>query len=292
MAARVGLVLIASALANLGQGAATSAAPETANPAKYTLRYRFRPGETLRWEVVHQASVRTSVGGMSQTVDTVTHSEKVWRIKEVDPQGIATFEHSVENVQMRRSSGDQTVRYDSRTDTKPPPGFESVAKSLGKTLATVTMDPQGKVLKRQRTAVPGPSSQDGQMTVPLPAEPIPVGHSWAFPYEIAVSASTGLIKRIRLLQKFTLDEVSSDVAVIRVVTQVLTPVNDPAIEAKLVQYQSAGTIRFDLHEGRVLGQQVDVDRHVVGFRGEVSSLHYLTRFSEKFQPAARVAAKP
>ena len=44
-------------------------------------------------------------------------------------------------------------------------------------------------------------------------------------------------------------------------------------------------MRFDIDAGRVLGQEMDVDKGVVGFRGEASSIHYLTRFTEEFLSA-------
>jgi hypothetical protein len=71
------------------------------------------------------------------------------------------------------------------------------------------------------------------------------------------------------------------VATILVQTQVLTPVSHPAIEAKLIQQASQGHIRFDVDAGRILSQQNDLDKRVVGFRGQASSLHYLTSFTEK-----------
>ena len=40
-------------------------------------------------------------------------------------------------------------------------------------------------------------------------------------------------------------------------------------------------MRFDIDEGRILGQQMDIDKHVVGFRGDASSIHYVNRFSER-----------
>ena len=36
--------------------------------------------------------------------------------------------------------------------------------------------------------------------------------------------------------------------------------------------------------GRIIGQQIDTDKHVVGFRGQASSLHYVNRFSEQWIP--------
>jgi hypothetical protein len=89
------------------------------------------------------------------------------------------------------------------------------------------------------------------------------------------------VKKVRTRQKFTLDAVSDDLATITVDSQVLTPIHDPAIEAQLIQRMSSGTIRFDISAGRVLSQQLDLDRHVIGFSGASSSMHYVTRFSEK-----------
>ena len=54
--------------------------------------------------------------------------------------------------------------------------------------------------------------------------------------------------------------------------------NNPAIEAQIVQREGSGVVRFDIEAGRIIGQQMDVDKHVVGFRGEASSIHYVTRF--------------
>ena len=78
-------------------------------------------------------------------------------------------------------------------------------------------------------------------------------------------------------------------ATIRVVSLVLTPLTDPALEAQAIRYMSSGSVRFDIAAGRVLSQQIDVDRRVVGFRGEVSSLHYVTRFTEQFRPETKIA---
>ncbi len=51
-------------------------------------------------------------------------------------------------------------------------------------------------------------------------------------------------------------------------------------------------MRFDIDEGRILGQQMDIDKHVVGFRGDASSIHYVNRFSERLlTEEARTAEK-
>jgi hypothetical protein len=270
----------------LAAAALSSAAGEA---QKYTLRYKFHPVETLRWEVEHRSKVRATVSGTTQTTDTLSASVKVWRVAGVLPDGTATFEHRVDWVDMRQTlSGTKEVHYDSRTGEKPPPGFEDAAKSVGVPLWIIKMDAHGKVLHREdlkpRPAAAqanAPPHNEGWMTIPLPVEPVPVGFAWSLPLDINVPLENGAVKKVKAVQQFALEEVKTGVATIRVSTDILTPITDPAVESQLVQRESAGTVRFDIDEGRVLGQQMDIDKHVVGFRGEASSIHYENRFSER-----------
>src|SRR5262249_42858672 len=85
-------------------------------------------------------------------------------------------------------------------------------------------------------------------------------------------------------------------ATIQIETQIVTPLNDPAIEAQLVQRMTSGSVRFDIEKGRLISQQMDLDRHVIGFSGAASSMHCVTRFTEQFLPdrtdAPQVSVKP
>jgi hypothetical protein len=270
--------------------------------AKYTLRYKFHPGETIRWQVEHRSKVRATVSGSTQDTETLSTSVKAWRVADVKADGSATFEHRVEWVDMRQTlTGRKEVRYDSRRDAKPPAGFEDAAKSVGVPLATIKIDAKGKVLKRQekeKKARPTSSQSkaapqnDGWMTIPLPDGPVAVGHRWTLPQDIDIPLPGGAVKKVKALQQFELTDVRTGVATIRVSTEILTPITDPAVESQLVQRESAGTVRFDIDEGRVLSQQLDIDKHVVGFRGDASSIHYVNRFSERLlPPEAKTAGK-
>ncbi len=252
-------------------------------PESYLLRYRFEPGEELRWNVIQRGNVRTSVSGTTQTAETISKSVKVWRVKEVDEEGKATFEHSVEDVDMRQNlTGRPEVRYNSRTDKEAPLGFGDVAAAVGKPLTVIQIDRQGKVLLRHQTKHNKSMRNPGQIVIPFPEEPIPVGHTWSFPYEVDVSLEGGGVRKIQTRQRFTLKDVKNAIAVIHVSTQILSPVHDPAIEAQLVQREASGDVRFDIDAGRIVSQRMDLDKRVVGFRGKASSLHYRTRFTEEF----------
>ncbi len=255
---------------------------------KYTLRYKFRPGETLRWEVEHRAKVRTTVGGVTQTADTASDSLKVWRVKNVNGEGHATFEHLVEHVQMRHElTGRAAMTYDSEKDKTPPPGFEDAAKNVGVVLAVVTIDAQGNILKRENKQEQK-AETNGPITIQLPDGAVALGESWTYPYEITVTRRDRTMKRIKSRQRFTLLGVQNGVASIKVETLILTPIHDPNVEAQLVQRETHGVVKFDLASGRVVEQLLELDKRVVGApSGETSSMHYVMRFSEKLQDAAK-----
>jgi hypothetical protein len=262
-----------------------------ADAEKYSLRYKFQPGETVRWEVEHRTYDRATVSKETKTTETVSLSVKAWHVTDVKPDGTATFQHSVDWVDMRNNLTGHDVRYDSRTDAKAPPGFEDSAKSVGVPLVTITMDATGKVLQRHDTkprptgAPNDPVSQhENWITIPLPAEAVPVGHTWSLPMNIDIPLEGGAIKKIKAVQQFTLEEVKTGVATIRLTTDILTLITDPAVESQLIDHETSGRVRFDIDAGRIIGQQMDVDKHVVGFRGDASSIHHVKRFSEQLLP--------
>ncbi len=268
--------------------------PSAAEKPTYLLRYIFRPDETIRWRVVHQALVRTTVSGTTQTAETRSESVKLWKIKNVDEtSGQATFVHSVESVDMRQSvSGRQDVHYNSEKDALIPAEFEDVAKAVDVPLSTIVLDSRGHVVKRHEERAQ-PNATTGEMTVPLPEKAVAVNEVWSFPHDTSVRQKDGSNKQVKTRQDFTLTEVDNGIATIKVETVVLTPIRDPALEAQLIQHVTDGTVRFDIAAGRVIGQQTDVDKRVIGFQGEASSLHYVTRFTEELlskKPAPRRTA--
>jgi len=271
-----------------------SASTAKSDDATHLLRYKFKPGETLRWEVEQRSQVRTTIQGTTQTAETVSTSTKVWRIDraDADADGKAKFTYWVESVDMRQKfDGRQELHYNSDNDKEAPPGFGDVAKQVGVPLSTVTLDALGKTISREELA-PQTTPAPELITPPLPEEAVAVGGQWTTPADIKVTLRTGEVKTIKARQHYTLESVDGDVATIRLETQILSPVRDnPEIEAQIVQSKANGQIRFSIDEGRILSQQSDVDERVNGFQGEASSLHCITRFSEKLLPSGAAATK-
>ena len=257
---------------------------------KYDLKYKFKSGEVVRSEVVHKATVETTIKGTSQTAETRTTSVKLWKVGDVKPDGSVTFTHSVESIDMwQKMQGRQEQRYNSKSDKKPPQGYETVAKQVGVPLTVVSMDTRGKVSKRQEM-LKQPNANPTQITLPLPEEPVEIGHTWNTPSSVTLQSAGGAVKQVDLREVYTLKGVSAGVASIEVETEILTPISDPALEAQMIQRMTSGTVKFDIDAGRVISQVTDLDRRVIGFSGPASSMHYLTRVEEKLLAATPQSA--
>lgn len=255
---------------------ATSALATT----EYELAYKMQKGEQIRYAVEHLATIDTKISGHQQQSKMTTNSTKVWQVKEVTDSNI-TFEYKVADVAMtRKDDGVDEIRYDSKKDEEAPVQFGSIAQSLGKPLATITIDQYGNVIKRDRGSG-APDLGFGGPVVPLPPKAIKLGQTWSVPKTLQLRGKDKLVKMVRTQMKYRLEKVQSGVATISVKTEVLTPVDDAAIKSQLVQQLSNGSIRFDVDAGRVISKQLDWTESVIGFNGPDSNMKYLARFTER-----------
>jgi hypothetical protein len=162
--------------------------------AKYDLRYRFPANTAQRYRVEHLATVDTTIEGTRQRAKSRSVSTKVWQFGEPRLDGGATFAHQVGDVDMwQEVDGRNAVRYNSKTDAKPPIQYEKVSEAIGIPLAQITVDAHGLILKREdKQAI---STWGGQLIVPLPPEPVAIGHRWHKPHEIVAKQAGGRVKR-------------------------------------------------------------------------------------------------
>lgn len=283
------LVLLANA-SDAAEGGANADVP--AGEEQVLLQYKLTAGDVLRYSVEHKATVRSTIKGTTQTVHTTSESVRAWKVLDVLPSDEIEFAHVIEHVHMKNELPDRApLEYDSRKDALPPSGFEQVAAAVGVTLTIHRITPSGKVMNREvKHPHPGQES-DLPITIPLPEGPVSVGAKWDEPHRVFVETRQEK-QRVETRRHFRLESVQHGVATINVNYQILTPV-DAEIEAQLVQRLSSGKIRFDIKRGRILSQQQDVDRRIVGFAGPASSMHFRSRFVERLlKDDEKVAARP
>lgn len=247
---------------------------------QHTLAYKFTPGEEVRTRVAQLSTVDTKIKGQVSVAKSRSISTKVWKITAVDGQGNITLENSVADVDMWQSvTGKPEIKYNSLTDKTPPLGYQYVADSIGKPLATLTITPAGKLMER-RSGLPQMNTGLGDLAVPLPEGPVKAGDTWETPEDIRLKIDDVNLT-IKVRQFYRLVLVQTGVATISVETQVLTPVRDPKILSQLVQRMQKGTIKFDIDAGRLLHRQMDLDESILGFNGPESHMNYLSRTTEE-----------
>jgi hypothetical protein len=283
-------LVISAALLALTTGTSARAEP-TNDSERILLQYKLAAGDVLRYEVEHKATVRSTIKGTTQTVRTESDSTRAWKVLDVLPGGEIEFGHVIERVHMKNELPDRApIEYDSQKDKVPPPGYEQVAMALGVTLTVHRIKPSGEIVSREIKQPHQGQEADLPITIPLPDKPVAVGAKWDEPHQVFVETKDQK-RRIDTRRHFELDSIKNGVATINVTFQILTPV-DAAEESQLVQRLTSGTIRFDVERGRILSQQHDVDRRIVGFAGPASSMHYVSRFTERLlEDGERVAEK-
>ena len=262
------------------------AAAPAADPGDVLLRYRFATGQTLPTRVEHRALTETTMNGVTQAVETMTDSTKTWTVVDVDDAGNATLEHSVDDVTMTSRTSDRgEVRWASGSGAEPPPGYELVPHALGVPLVRMTVAEDGRVLDRRELRPCPPAATGDLVVVPLPEEPVGVGAEWTVPQDVVVEVPNGPRKAVRTRLRYRLEALKDGIATIAVDTTVLTPIDDPRLEARLLERIWDGTVTFDVVAGRVVGRRTSIDRRVVGFGGPQSSVRYKASLEER--PADR-----
>jgi hypothetical protein len=182
----------------------------------------------------------------------------------------------------------EPTEYDSRQDKTPPPGFEDTARAIGVPLSVIRINPAGKMLRRDVKLRQQNVEEDAPIVVRLPDKPVTVGETWDDPFDVKVALENGSTKTIQTRRRHKLAGVKSGIATIEVTYQVLSPI-DPFVESQLVQRLMEGAVKFDIEAGRVVSQQMDIDKRILGFAGPTSSMHYITRMEEKLEaPKAAV----
>jgi hypothetical protein len=262
-----------------------------ADSAKVKLAYKFRMGEVLRYGVTHLNNIESSIDGTTQEAETKSESIKAWKVTDVLPNGEIEFVHVVEVVRMsNRVPNRALAEYDSERDKNPPPGFEQAAKAVGVPLSLIRMTPAGEIISREEKHPQPQASEDLPITLRLPDEAIAVGEEWDETFEVPIEEKTG-IKKVRTRRVCTLESVQTGIATIKTEYQVLTPVS-PLVESQLADRMTKGTVRFDIAKGRIVSQQQDVDKRVLGFSGDQSMLHTVSRLEERLlKPQERLAQR-
>jgi hypothetical protein len=272
-----GRLVVATLVVTLGlQGAATADAP---------LRWKFKPGETVRYSLVQKTETTMKLadgrtGGTKVTQDSDLH----WTVKSVSPDGVAEMTQTIDRVQVRMDSGagQPPFVFDSASKEPPPEGpvaaqLVPVFKALAGLECTLTMDARGEirdvkiadgVVESLKKSFQGGlanlftkeslKNMVGQSSLVLPAEVVAKGKTWKEQAKLpAPQVGTMVTDKTYTFQGPDAADASRVLIDLNTKTT-LEPDADAKIEFAMKNQDGKGQFLFDTVKGRIISSRVDV----------------------------------
>jgi len=277
-----------------------------AKPAeKHKLAFKFRPGQIVRQEITHESEITTHKNQDTETARNSSRSKRHFKVAAVDDQtGEGDLEWTIDWVHMTASfqtaDGTKTrpVEFQSNDPKKHPEQFNHILASVGRPLAIIRFGQNGAPVRVVTGSVPQASTglngetketsgsplTDGSLEaylIPLPEQPVSVGESWKDRFDVLVRDDMKNRSKIIIQRVYKLSEIKDGRAIIELRTAILTPVNNGAIAAQLIQREITGKIVFDIERGLIVSRETVVDNTVVNAVGANSSMRALSKYHEK-----------
>jgi hypothetical protein len=246
-------------------------------------RFRWRTGDVLTYQVEHVTSVAETVGGNTVQTGVKLTLVKRWRVLDVDAQGVATLELSLQAMrnEQARPSG-ETVLFDSSAPDKSTPELrEQLGKYIGVPLAVLRVDAQGKVAEvKQGSAARYESEPPFVLTLP-PTAPA-AGQAWERGYHITLEPPQGTGEQYDAVQKYVCRGVAGGIATLALTTELKTLPASLLDRVPLLQKQVAGEVFFDVNSGRLRQALLRIDKVLEGHQGEGSSYRFRSDYTETY----------
>lgn len=256
----------------------------------YLIQYKFRPGQFAHYQVETESTMKLTARQTRQTLHKSKSTRKHFRVVSVDENGTAVLETVLDHVVMKAQSDDEEpVVFDSEDRDQSPGAFKDIANAIGKPTARVRFDSSGRV--RNVLPVNGrkPVIDDESkfaFLVPMPTEPIEIGHTWKDDFKIQVSVDprlrSPLTRPIQIRREYRLEKIESDLAVISFRTFPLSVEKNPHIQTQLIQRSISGSIQFDLKKGLIVEWKSEGTGEVFNPFGQSSSMQAELKSVERY----------
>lgn len=277
---------------------AATPAPAAAAGTAHHLAYRFKPGQTVRYESVQNAKFVSQFSGNVETALNKTELRKAYQVKKVNTDGSAELELVIEWVRMKADFGGGAVptEFDSKDPAaKTQAKFKDVLRNVGKPQALLLVSPTGKVLKVHEMALVTPApvgvnniqlkdmtgKDDFNFLTVFPEHAVKLGESWVEKFNIMVVVEGNLKKTLDAQRTYKLDSVEGQLVTITFKTSILTPIKDNNIAIQLIQRETSGKLVFDTTLGAVISRTVDSDKSVINPAGANTAMHSTSHLLER-----------
>lgn len=286
-----------------------------------TLRWKFKAGETLRYEMNQKTVTSVNAGGDEQSKETVTMITNMsWVVKSVDAEGKAELTQTIDRVRIKIESALGTFQIDSKESKSPLNPLEPYFKALIGTPFPFKMDAQGalsdvkvpeSVIQSLRELGGGAAggnamfTEEGlktmitQSSIPLPKEDLAVGKTWTQQEKVPTPplGAMTLVKTYRYQGPESVAGAELEKIGVAVVAGV-EPAPGVASQVKIASQDIKGDLAFDNVAGRIalstLSEKIERVLSIVNADKKVNIAQKTdTSLSMKLVPDAPAdAAKP
>jgi hypothetical protein len=235
-------------------------------------RMDWKTGQVLVYNVEHVTYALDKMGDSKSEIKSLLKITKRWQVIGVDAAGVATLQMSLTAMVQERTTPDGDVlRFDSANLDKSTPELRGMAAFLNKPLATLRVDPYGRVVEVKESKT-DPSTWENELpfVAVLPGIMPKVGQSWERTYKITLAPPLGTGEKHDAVQRYTCKAVTGDQATMTLTTELKVPPKVPADVVPLWQVMPQGEVVFDMKAGRLHSARLTIDKELKDHLGEGS----------------------
>jgi hypothetical protein len=276
---------------------------------KVHLQFKFKTGQVVRYEVVHEMEITTLFNGAKEIAKNKSNTARSYKVGPVTTEGDGDLQLTIDRVHMFAlfDTGDAVttpIEFQSDDPAKHPKEFRPILEVVGKPTATIRFDRSGRIVSVDESKINRPKSAAGVVKkaggaplnplhtgladatpesylVALPEEPVAPGNTWKERFEVVARDDQNLPIRIMMQRNYKLASVQDGKASIEFRTFTLSPNLEAAVEAQLIQRETSGKIVFDIERGLIISHDSHVERSVVQPFGPKSRMDAKSKYHEK-----------
>lgn len=249
--------------------------------AQETWRFRWTKGTALDYRVEHTTSVSEVVDGAKVESASKLQLVKRWQVQEVDDKGNALLALTLTAMrhEQTRPNG-EVLLFDSAQPDKSTPGLrDQMMQYVGKTLAVLRMDPQGRILEVQKGQASRYEAEPPFVLV-FPASAPQEGQSWVRPYQLTLDPPLGTGEKFKAGQKIRCAKLEGGRAIFEVANEIEGLPAAASEQVPLLQKMAQGQAIFDVAAGRLVSARLTIDRTLKDHQGQGSSYRFRSDYTE------------
>jgi hypothetical protein len=253
--------------------------------AQAPARFRWQAGQVLTYKVEHATLAVEATPDSTLESRTRLNAIKRWQVLEVDREGAATLQLSLQSLFWESTKpGGDVLRFDSANPDKTTPELrESLGRYLTGNLAVLRVDALGRVVQVKESRY-GPASRF-EIELPfagvLPQDVMKEGLTWDRNYQITLEPPQGTGEKYPAIQHYTCKSVAGNAATFTLSTEIKSLPEALADRLPFLDKMPEGEVLFDLGNGRLHRAVLKVDKELKNHMGEKSSYRFQSSYVEQ-----------